>query len=81
MGQFVGPYRQADAAKPANSCRSCTDCAAALGVAGAGGQAVVANALLQAAESDQAKLKAIEAELVPDQSLSDKLAEAAARDE
>lgn len=49
------------------------------GVAGAAGQAVVANALLQAAESDLAKIKAIEAELVKAPSPSQALAEAAER--
>lgn len=48
------------------------------GVAGAGGQAVVANALLQAAESDMARLKAIEAELIADPSIGEKLDEAIA---
>ena len=46
------------------------------GIAGAGGQVVVANALLKAAESDLAKIKAIEAELVTEPSVSDKLAAA-----
>lgn len=47
------------------------------GVAGAGGQAVVAHALLQAAESDLAKIKAIEDELITRPTVSEKLAEAA----